>query len=73
MSREESEDTTTYVVVVNHEEQYSIWPEGKEIPWGWRAAGKSGPKAECLGWVKEVWTDMTPLSLRRAGRGSTQR
>ncbi len=65
MDREEKEDTTTYVVVVNREEQYSIWPEGKEIPKGWRAAGKSGPKAECLAWVKEHWTDMTPLSLRR--------
>jgi MbtH protein len=73
MSREESEDTTTYVVVVNHEEQYSIWPEGNDIPKGWRAAGKSGPKAECLAWVKGVWRDMTPLSLRRTGNGSTQR
>lgn len=64
MDREDKEDTTTYVVVVNHEDQYSIWPEGKEVPLGWRAAGKSGPKAACLAWVKEVWTDMTPLSLR---------
>jgi MbtH protein len=66
MDREEKEDTTRYVVVINHEEQYSIWPEGKQIPRGWQAAGRSGSNVECLAWVKEVWTDMTPLSLRGA-------
>jgi uncharacterized protein YbdZ (MbtH family) len=59
------EDTTIYKVVVNHEEQYSIWPEYKEIPLGWRDAGKVGSKAECLEYIKEVWTDMRPLSLRK--------
>ena len=59
------EDTTIYKVVVNHEEQYSIWPEYKENPLGWRAEGKVGPKAECLAYIKEVWTDMRPLSLRK--------
>jgi MbtH protein len=62
---EPNEDTQTYVVVVNHEEQYSIWPDWKEIPLGWRACGKSGPKQECLAYIEEVWTDMRPLSLRR--------
>src|SRR5262249_20076267 len=52
-------------VVVNHEEQYSIWPEYKDNPLGWRDAGKSGPKSECLAYIKEVWTDMRPLSLRK--------
>ena len=66
MDQEEREDTTTYVVVVNHEEQYSIWRDGQTIPNGWREAGKRGQKAECLAWVKENWTDMTPLSLRPA-------
>jgi uncharacterized protein YbdZ (MbtH family) len=61
----DKEDTTIYRVVVNHEEQYSIWPEYKEIPLGWKDAGKVGPKAECLAYVKEVWTDMRPLSLRK--------
>ena len=65
MDREESEDTARYAVVVNHEEQHSIWPEGKAIPSGWLTAGKSGSKVECLAWVKEHWTDMTPASLRR--------
>ncbi len=63
---DEQEDTTVYRVVVNHEEQYSIWPEFKEIPAGWRDAGKQGTKAECLAYIKEVWTDMRPLSLRRS-------
>lgn len=59
------EDTTIYKVVVNHEEQYSIWPEYKENPLGWRDVGKVGTKAECLAYIKEVWTDMRPLSLRK--------
>ena len=59
------EDTTIYIVVVNHEEQYSIWPAGRENPLGWTSVGKSGLKAECLEYIKEVWTDMRPLSLRK--------
>lgn len=61
----EEEDKTIYKVVMNHEEQYSIWPEYKENPLGWVDAGKSGTKAECLAYIKEVWTDMRPLSLRK--------
>lgn len=59
------EDTTIYKVVVNHEEQYSIWPEYKANPLGWKDAGKAGLKDECLAYIKEVWTDMRPLSLRK--------
>lgn len=59
------EDTTIYKVVVNHEEQYSIWPEYKQNPLGWRDVGKVGAKDECLSYIKEVWTDMRPLSLRK--------
>lgn len=58
-------DTTIYQVVVNHEEQYSIWPADRELPLGWKAAGKEGPKQECLDYIEEVWTDMRPLSLRK--------
>lgn len=65
MNRDEQEDTAMYKVVVNHEEQYSIWPAEKQNPAGWIDAGKSGLKLECLAYVKEVWTDMRPLSLRR--------
>lgn len=53
-------------VVVNDEEQYSIWPADRELPIGWRATGPVGPRADCLAYVDEVWTDMRPLSLRRA-------
>src|SRR5205085_10666843 len=61
----DDEDTTIYKVVLNHEEQYSIWPADRENPLGWMDAGKSGPKADCLAYIKEVWTDMRPLSLRQ--------
>jgi MbtH protein len=84
----DEDDTTIYHVVVNHEEQYSIWPDHfagsemgraaapqggvhggtpqyKEVPIGWRTVGKSGPKQECLDYIRDVWTDMRPLSLRR--------
>ena len=62
---DDQEELTTYKVVVNHEEQYSIWPAERENPLGWTDAGKSGTKAECLALIKEVWTDMRPLSVRR--------
>ena len=52
-------------VVINHEEQYSIWPADRENPLGWRDAGKVGSKDECLAHVEQVWTDMRPLSLRQ--------
>ena len=65
MSWEDEEDKTIYKVVVNHEEQYSIWPDHRELPLGWNYAGKSGTKAECLKYIEEVWTDMRPLSLRK--------
>lgn len=64
MSSDE-QDTTIYEVVVNHEEQYSIWPAERELPLGWNKAGKNGSKAECLAYIEEVWTDMRPLSLRK--------
>jgi MbtH protein len=64
MPQDEDEDRAIYKVVINHEEQYSIWPAHKENPPGWHDVGKSGHKAECLAHIKEVWTDMRPLSLR---------
>jgi uncharacterized protein YbdZ (MbtH family) len=59
------DENTIFQVVVNHEEQYSIWPVDREIPNGWRDVGKSGKKEECLAYINEVWTDMRPLSLRK--------
>lgn len=65
MSFEESDDSTQYCVVVNHEEQYSIWPSYKEVPLGWTKVGMEGNKQECLAYIEQVWTDMRPLSLRK--------
>ena len=62
---ENEDDTIIYHIVVNHEEQYSIWPSYKEMPGVWRVAGKSGGKDECLAYIKEIWTDMRSLSLRK--------
>lgn len=61
----DSEDTI-FRVVVNHEEQYSIWPDYKAVPEGWREAGFTGDKAACLAHIETVWTDMRPKSLREA-------
>ncbi|GHO97468.1 antibiotic synthesis protein MbtH [Reticulibacter mediterranei] len=65
MDQEKQEETAMYKVVLNHEEQYSIWPVDRENPPGWRDAGQRGTKSECLAYIKEVWTDMRPLSLRK--------
>ncbi len=61
----DEEDKTIYKVVVNHEEQYSIWPKDKENALGWKDEGKVGTKEECLSHIKVIWTDMRPLSLRK--------
>ncbi len=58
-------DDSKMKVVVNHEEQYSIWPFDREIPLGWNDSGKAGSKAECLAYIEEIWVDMRPLSLRK--------
>lgn len=59
-----AETETIYAVVMNDEEQYSIWPAGRELPLGWHPAGKTGTKAECLEYIRYVWTDLRPRSLR---------
>ena len=61
----DNEDTRIYRVVINHEEQYSIWPADRELPLGWNDVGFSGQKDACLRHIEEVWTDMRPLSLRK--------
>lgn len=65
MQDDDQDDQTIYRAVVNHEEQYSIWPADRENPVGWRDAGKTGSKQECLAFIEQVWTDMRPLSLRK--------
>ncbi len=64
MNKDDTEDTI-YKVVVNDEEQYSILPADRANPVGWHDVAKSGSKSECLTYIKEVWTDMRPLSLRK--------
>ena len=54
------EDMMTYKVVVNDLEQYSIWPTNRENALGWRDAGISGTKEECLAYIKKVWNDTHP-------------
>lgn len=65
MNSDDRENPTTCKVVVNHEEQYSIWPADRDNPPGWRDGGKVGTREECLAYIATVWTDMRPLSLRR--------
>lgn len=65
MNQREEQDERQYRVVVNHEQQYSIWPEGLDTPAGWRPVDKSGTKEECLNYIDEIWIDMRPLSLRK--------
>jgi MbtH protein len=61
-------EETVYTVVVNHEEQYSIWPLDRELPLGWNQVGVSGSKETCLKYIEEVWTDLRPRSLREQMR-----
>jgi MbtH protein len=60
-----NDDDIEYSVVINDEEQYSIWPTFRPVPAGWREVGVRGPKAACLAYIETVWTDMRPASLRR--------
>jgi MbtH protein len=57
---------STYIVVINDEEQYSIWLADRELPAGWEDAGKRGTKQECLDYIEAIWVDMRPKSLRRS-------
>lgn len=72
MTWNEDEDERDYVVVVNHEEQYSIWLADRPLPNGWSAVGTQGKKAACLKYIGEVWTDIRPKSLREALKGEAK-
>ena len=61
----EEKDDRKYSVVINHEEQYSVWFADRKLPEGWKETGFKGTKQECLSHIEEVWTDMRPLSLRK--------
>ena len=56
-------DKTPYQVVINHEEQYSLWPKDLQVPTGWKSVGVSGNKQACTRYIEEVWTDLRPLKL----------
>jgi MbtH protein len=60
-----AQDSLPYAVVINDEEQYSIWPAGRELPAGWHQDGFTGTEDQCLAYIDETWTDMRPASLRR--------
>lgn len=55
---------TPYQVVVNDEEQYSVWWADRPLPAGWRSAGVTGSRATCLSHIDEAWTDLRPRSVR---------
>ena len=65
MAWDEEDDTTTYKVIINQEKEYSIWPAEGGIARGWKDVGKVGSKKECLDYIEEVWTDMSPLNRRK--------
>lgn len=69
------DESIRFKVVANHQEQYSVWPDFKEIPAGWMAVGPEGLKDECLDYIETIWTDMRPKSLRdkMAADGSSER
>jgi MbtH protein len=69
MAEQHDETGDLYEVVVNDEQQYSIWFADRDRPAGWHLVGKRGSKAECLAHIEQVWTDMRPLSLRRQMEG----
>jgi len=60
------DENADYLVLINHEEQYSLWPAFRDIPAGWTATGPRGKRRECLDWIDKNWTDMRPKSLRDA-------
>lgn len=57
-------DEAHYRVVVNREEQHSVWRTDQDLPWGWRDAGRQGSLEDCLAWIGQAWTDVRPSSLR---------
>ena len=65
MTENDLENTDLYFVVINEEEQYSIWPVWRDMPDGWDAVGEARDREICLDWIEENWTDMRPASLKK--------
>lgn len=72
MREPDQEDPRTYRVVVNGEDQYSIWPADRDMPHGWRDTRYIGKKTQCLEYIKQIWTDMRPKSLRETTKAMQQ-
>jgi uncharacterized protein YbdZ (MbtH family) len=72
MSNPFDEETGEFVVLVNAEGQYSLWPAFRELPRGWAATGPSGARQTCLDWIETHWTDMRPKSLVEETSASNQ-
>jgi MbtH protein len=66
MRQNDEQDTRSYVAAVNHEDQYALWPADRPLPHGWQVASGPDDKTACLEWIRQHWTDLTPLSLRRS-------
>ncbi|MDF6045870.1 MbtH family NRPS accessory protein [Streptomyces sp. JH14] len=60
----DQKDQPVHTVVVNEQEQYSVWPDLVAVPQGWRETGRRGTHAECLEHIESVWTGLRPLSIR---------
>lgn len=60
-----NDDKEQFLVLMNHEGQYSLWPSYKSIPVGWKEVFSENTKEKCLAYVENVWTDMRPLSLQK--------
>ena len=65
------DESGEFLVLINDEEQYSLWPAFKAVPAGWRATGPRGDRKTCLDWIEQAWTDMRPRSLRDAMAGAS--
>lgn len=65
-------DCERFQVVVNDEDQFSVWPVDRDLPPGWRADGVRGKREECLSSIEQRWTDMRPRSLRARLDGTVE-
>lgn len=60
------DENREYMVLVNHEAQYSLWPSSLGVPAGWTAVGPKGNRQECIDWINANWSDLRPKSLADA-------
>lgn len=57
------DESGTFLALVNHEGQYSLWPSFADVPAGWSVAFGVDTRAACLNFIEETWTDLRPASL----------